>query len=273
MRPLIDKYGPWAVSLVLIGIMLVALAYAPDGADFIKAAAWPVVAVTVLIVLRDPITAQLQRLGNVTAGPVTLVFSEAINKELEKTAADAHSRGDQAADPTIEQAQSAGKIDKLVSDAELPLVRRQVMDLVAAYSRVRCSMGYGDEKTRAMGAVVSQMRVLGQAAFPLRHSMAFSRDPGERLATLSILQVQPDLDMLDWIAGRVSALEAPFVQYQALQALISAARLGNSGYSRQMRAAYDRAKSEWGRLSPDHRTERGDIFADLAKEVEWSEGS
>jgi hypothetical protein len=71
MWPVIDKYGPWAVSLVLIGIMLVALAYAPDGADFIKAAAWPVVAVTVLIVLRDPITAQLQRLGNVTAGPVT----------------------------------------------------------------------------------------------------------------------------------------------------------------------------------------------------------
>jgi hypothetical protein len=41
-----------------------------------------------------------------------------------------------------------------------------------------------------------------------------------------MLQVQPDLDMLEWVADRVSRMEAPYIQYHALQVFIGRCTLG-----------------------------------------------
>jgi hypothetical protein len=83
-------------------------------------------------------------------------------------------------------------------------------------------MESGGKRTRAMEVVVSKMRTIGQAFFPLRHEFAGSPAPGKRLMVIAALQVLPDYDMIVWLADRVLS-EKPFLQYHALVAIQLAA--------------------------------------------------
>jgi len=74
-----------------------------------------------------------------------------------------------------------------------------------------------------MEIVVSKMRTIGRAAYPLRHELSVSPSPGHRLQAIASLQVIPDYDdFLDWLADRIDT-ERPFVSYHALIALITSA--------------------------------------------------
>jgi hypothetical protein len=107
-----------------------------------------------------------------------------------------------------------------------------------------------------MEVVVSKMRTIGQAFFPVRHEFAASPAPGKRLMAIASLEVSPDYDMLDWLAERISS-EKPFVQYHALVAILLAAKaLPAKAYL----PSFERAVEKLDHPTFDRATDRGRVL-------------
>jgi hypothetical protein len=164
-------------------------------------------------------------------------------------------------------------IERAATVEDLPDIKRRMFDLALEYRRIRGAMPSGNDRTRAMSVLVAQMRALGQAAFPLRGELAFSDDPGMRLAALAIAQVQPDSSMLTWIASRVGPSERPFLQYHAIQALLVAARNGDASQAIGFERAYRIALDGYGILASEERTDRQDLLNELGSEVARLQGA
>jgi hypothetical protein len=102
-----------------------------------------------------------------------------------------------------------------------------------------------------MEVVVSKMRTLGRAIYPLRHEYAESPSPGKRLVAIAALQVLPDFDLLNWLADRLEA-EKPFVGYHALVALLLAIRSpGSREWLRQIEGAVGKLRQSKGAIGQD----------------------
>jgi hypothetical protein len=168
---------------------------------------------------------------------------------------------------SIDDQHRAATIDSLVTEGNLPQIRLRVEALAHEYESIRASDPSNDDRTRAMAEITSQMRALGRAAYPLRWEFAFSPSPGRRLGALTMLQVQPDVDMIEWVAGRVSVMESSYVQYQALQALSAAVWLGDRSNANRIFRACARARDAWKNMPADARTERGDLLEDITKKA------
>jgi hypothetical protein len=152
----------------------------------------------------------------------------------------------------------------LAADASSSVIASQAEALAAEYQRVRGSMVPGDRRTRAMEVVVSKMRTIGQAFFPIRHEFANSPAPGKRLMVIASLEVSPDYDMLDWLVER-ARLEAPFLQYHALVAILLAARgPAARAYIRPLDAAVEKLSQ----LSFDADTSRIGTLEQIKKALE-----
>jgi hypothetical protein len=234
-------------------------------AEVIKGGAWPIVVAVLLLSFRGQIAEQVSRITKVTT-PVFGIVVE-IEPTLREAKQDAVDRGDKAGQVSIADVERAGVVDMLVTQANLPQIRIRFETLADEYESVRSSMPSGYDRTRAMGGVTAQMRALGRAAYPLRWEFAFSRSPGRRLGTLAMLQVQPDLDMLEWVTGRVSPMEAPYIQYHALQALLAAARLGDLSHATQIFTAYRRVEELWKSI-PGIAPDRKSLLKQIKAEVE-----
>jgi hypothetical protein len=126
-------------------------------------------------------------------------------------------------------------------DPVLKNVREQVQVLAGEYERLRATMPSGNERTRSMELVATQMRALANIGAPLVDLLKNSTSPGERLAAVAFLQVHPDRTFLDWLADRVAS-EKPFLGYQAAVALLYAAR----SFGRDTLRAIQKAKSMLG---------------------------
>jgi hypothetical protein len=120
-----------------------------------------------------------------------------------------------------EPARQAAVIPSSTSD--LDFVRSQLLGLSAEYAKIRANMPSGDARTRQMEIIVTKMRSVALPATPLLRSLADSRVPGERLAAISILQVTPQTEYIEWLGER--CLEGqPFLVYHAAVALLTSAR-------------------------------------------------
>ena len=153
--------------------------------------------------------------------------------------------------PTPAEVVRSFKVQGLVGSDNLPFLRRQAENLAVEYERLRASMPPGDQRTRAMEKVVAKMRVIGRAAFALRHDLAASPSPGQRLQAIAILQVEPDVDYLPWLVERLGA-EKPFVGYHAAVALMAAASMPDAArFGDALRAAADQSRAASFTLSVD----------------------
>jgi hypothetical protein len=131
----------------------------------------------------------------------------------------------------------ASELEKFAAGVGLVTIGKQAEELASEYERVRHSMVPGDPRTRQMEIVVSKMRTLARAFYPLRHDFANSNSPGKRLMTIAALQVDPDYDMLQWLAERLP-VEKPFVGYHAVVALLQAVQAPKAkGYLSTIEAA------------------------------------
>jgi hypothetical protein len=112
-----------------------------------------------------------------------------------------------------------------------------------------------------MEVVVAKMRTIGRAIYPLRHEFANSASPGKRLVAITALQVEPDYEMLNWLAERLG-VERPFVGYHALAALLLAVRAPDA---RAHREAIERAveKAQQNRAAIGDDTDRARMLADI----------
>lgn len=113
-------------------------------------------------------------------------------------------------------------IRELVKAEPVDLVRGKVTELAQEYLEVRGSEAPGDARTARMQGIVNKMKGLGLSIEPLLPDLKDSRSPGERLALVASLQMQPRAEYIDWLGARF-AIEAPFVYYQSALALLAAA--------------------------------------------------
>lgn len=146
-----------------------------------------------------------------------------------------------------------------VADPTLAVLREQIRSLAEEYERLGVTLPSGWERKRRMELVASQMRALAPVAYVLLEDLKPSRFPGERLAAVTFLQVQPDAGSLKWLANCVCA-EKPFFGYHAALALLYAARAipGTAGLKESIETA--------SRCVPSG-TDRGSVLAEAAKLV------
>jgi hypothetical protein len=218
-------------------------------AELVSAIAWPTALVICAILFRKQLS---EFFGGVqTVKVFGAELSRQITSELQVSEKEAQSQTTRSMAPTQGELARANVVERILSNADLSFVERQAGELAAEYERVRGSMRPSDERTRRMEVVVSKMRTLGRAAYPLRHELAGSRSPGKRLVAIATLQVEPDYDMLDWLAERLS-VETPFISYHALVAMSVAIRAPNAADNiLSIKSALDKLKGAKALLEGD----------------------
>ncbi len=188
-------------------------------ANLLSAILWPLIALTVVLIFRVHLIKLLSRLKIINASAFRLELADDL---IQKSGKEAEAAGDKAPAPTEKEVVRSGEVERLsrgLNDAEL---RQQLSDLANEYERVRASLPPGNDRTLKMTAVAAKMRAAGLIAYRFRYKLVVSPSPGERLLAICALQIQPDFDLINWLAKRVE-VEKPFVVYQALWALIRSA--------------------------------------------------
>lgn len=232
-------------------------------AALLSAVAWPLVIVVFLLTQRRPLVGLLDKLEEVT---LPGGFAARLRREVDKSAQAALSSDPGAGKaPTEEQLAGAERVEQVARQSDISVVREQVLQLAREYERIRATMPSGDSRTRRMEIVVTKMRALALAAYPLLRDLVSSESPGERLAAVAILQVRTNVDYLDWLATRV-AEEKPFIGYHAAVALLVAVRRLDPPHYAKLRAAIQRARGSVGWRLKD--TDRDRILSDAEKELE-----
>lgn len=212
----------WALDLIKVSNAL------NRGEDFLSAeriqaiaslagaVAWPLAAITISLIFRKPIVTFLP---TVTEVEIWGAKVKRVERYLEEAASNTPAKN---AAPTNDELRIAAEVED-VAAGNPSLIAKKVEALALEYDRERSSLPPGDERTWRLEVIVAQMRVLGKAAYTMRHDLSASHMPGKRLQAIACLQMKPDYDMLTWLAERTSA-ETPFVSYHALIALVEAAR-------------------------------------------------
>lgn len=98
------------------------------------------------------------------------------------------------------------------------LARRQLITLARDFDNVYAHMARGDERTRKLDEIVAKMRALAVVAKPGASALMRSRQAGQRLAAIAILQVSPDFSYSHWLSERAK-LEVPFLFFHAAIAM------------------------------------------------------
>jgi hypothetical protein len=221
------------------------LEYLKGATDFFNSVAWPAAAILCVILFRPQLT---KLLGDVET---VKVFGAEISLKLKQSADEASATKGLSLAPSQGELIRAAELEKFAAAADIGLIAKQAEELAAEYERVRHTMLPSDSRTRQMEIVVSKMRTLARAFYPLRHDFANSASPGKRLMTIAALQVDPDYDMLGWLAERL-AVERPFVGYHAAVALLLAVRAPKAkAYLPAIEAAVEKAMQARGTLAND----------------------
>jgi hypothetical protein len=240
--------------------------WTPEGltavAAFLASIAWPIIALIVVLKFRHEFRTLLSRTTKIE----WLGLKAELQAELNKAAEGAIGLSGRSRGASAEELKRALKVEEKIADrGDAALVRQQVESLAKEYEDIRSSMPSGDARTRRMEVVMSKMRAIGRAAFPMRYELIQSPSPGQRLQAIASLQVHPDFDLLEWLADRIR-VEKPFVGYHAVVALNTAARDAHAReHLNELEIVLERAKQASQGLSPD--TDRIKELAQLGKTI------
>lgn len=157
---------------------------------------------------------------------------------------------------TRTQSDAAERVGALATRTGIGSVRKQVFKLAREYERIRASMPAGDDRTRGMEGVATRLRTLALALEPLLPELTASAAPGDRLAALISLQVQPNIAFLPWLGERVEQ-ERAFLQFHTCLALLSAARVFGGPEGAIVCEVVQRAKSV---LDPNRHKHRWQVL-------------
>jgi hypothetical protein len=130
------------------------------------------------------------------------------------------------------------------SKSDKPIEPQQILYKAREYEIVRELIPAGHQRTIRMEAVITKMRELALAGLPLLAELAKnSSSPGEWLAAVAILQKQPNLAYLDWLAARVAEDPGSFHGYHAAVALLGAARDFGASHREALKQAIETART------------------------------
>jgi len=121
-----------------------------------------------------------------------------------------------------EELKRALKIEKIADRGDIALVCYQV-DSLARSTKISLINALGRRPHATNGSRDVQNGAIGRAAFPIRYELIQSPSPGQHLQAIASLQVHPDFELLEWLAGRIR-VEKPFIAYHAIVALNTACR-------------------------------------------------
>ena len=199
-------------------------------AALLKAIAWPIVIVVVLVCYRSRISSLIvvfaKKLGTATkfkAGQFELeVTEQQVKQVLDETVKTA--RDDIQQKIPEEQLRAAEEVERLLQESQLSaalvVVSRQMESLISEYEDIRRRMPQEPMRIGRMNEVAAKMRALGLAARPLFRSFQSGQLAGERLAAICILQVAPDFGYFHWLIQRIKTEEQPFIFFQAAVAVL-----------------------------------------------------
>jgi hypothetical protein len=148
---------------------------------------------------------------------------------------------------------AAERVGRAALSSDISTVKEQLDTLAAEYSSIRLTMNRSTARTRDMEGVVSRLKTLALAGYPLLARYAAAETPGERLVAIAMLEVVPDAGFVSWLAERFEVEAQPFVQYHAGLALLAAGRGLGVADRPQIKAAVQRAMTT---LNPTSRTDR-----------------
>ncbi|MBB3390270.1 hypothetical protein FHT82_003033 [Rhizobium sp. BK275] len=188
-------------------------------AQLISSVAWPIVVLVSVSLFRRQIAAMLGGLSEFKFWGM----EGKISSELKQAEASAEKSGSKSDLPTTGDVARAETVDELTKHSDVNYIRKIVDQLAAQYEQTRASLPSGSNRTRAMEAIMSQMRTVGKAAARIRYELVGSPSPGKRLQAIASLQMLPDYELLNWLAERPK-VEQPFVSYHAMVALNAAAQ-------------------------------------------------
>lgn len=127
-----------------------------------------------------------------------------------------------------------------VSSPRDQAVRERIEELAEAYQQLRKSMLPSNARTRKMEIIATKMRALACDAYFMLEYLAKNPQPGCRLAAVSLLEIKPNPEYLEWLSERL-APEKPFVGYHAALGLIVAARVLGASYRERVKSAIEQA--------------------------------
>jgi hypothetical protein len=120
--------------------------------------------------------------------------------------------------------------------AHLTNLGRQLTEFAQKYARVREALPPGDQRTRQLELIATEIRTAAFEGAPLITSFVSGTRPEERLVAVILLQVTPQPEHLDWLGKRLSERQ-PFLGYHAAVALLVAARTLDCSHSRKLDSA------------------------------------
>lgn len=193
-------------------------------AALIAAIVWPVSLIVLFLLFRaqillaaENVPALVKRMRKVKLG----VFEAELEKETEGLVDAA------LADPSKispQQIRSATRVQVAARSLDDQALRAQLKQLSLEFDILRKTLPSGRERSRAMTEMLVKMRTIGPALSHLIGEMKASDSPGERLAAVAMMQLDPDLLDLDWLLERFRS-DPPFIFFQSAFALENAVRL------------------------------------------------
>jgi hypothetical protein len=138
------------------------------------------------------------------------------------------------------QVAAALRVGQIAGQLGRGQVREQLLSLVHEYNVTRAAMPYSQHRTQLLDGVVARMRVLSAAAGWMLPQLIRAGTPGERLAAIAILQMQPDPAFVTWLEERCHTEQA-FLQYHAAIALRNAADSLGEEHHPALRLSIERA--------------------------------
>jgi hypothetical protein len=130
--------------------------------------------------------------------------------------------------------------------------RDAALELAREYDRVRASMPSSSERTRAMEAVFSKMKIAAPKVQAFVDFFETDQSAGVRLLAVAVLDMFPNGAHLDWLAQRLDPeKEQPFVAYHAAVALLDAVTNLPPEYCAKLEAAVTKAQELGARLQGD----------------------
>lgn len=147
--------------------------------------------------------------------------------------------GSESIDPA--QIEAALRVRQIAPEIGRGQLQHQVLALADEYNVTRSTMSFTEHRTQLLDNIVGRMRVLSVAASWLLPTLANGKTPGERLAAIAFLQMQPNPSYIGWLGERFRK-EQPFLMYHAAFALKNASEGLRREHWTAIKNAIDTAK-------------------------------
>jgi hypothetical protein len=243
-QPPLSEPGAKAINLSLQLPPMKAESHLPETVkavcELIAALAWPAVVTGLLISSRKSFPKLVGALTDLVERSDHVKILELIDFETRRVGHKAQQTTEISPDIPIEDRDIAGRVGGFLSEVRLSDIQKRMSEFAREYDETRANMQPGQNRTRAMNAIVARMHVMAILAQPLLSGFAESDQPGKRLAAISILELRPSLDYVSWLVERMSK-ETPFLLFHASLALRETVRKYKEFAGPGLRAAISRS--------------------------------